>query len=307
MEYKDYYSILGIQKGASSDEVKRAYKKLAMKYHPDQNPDDKKAEEKFKEISEAYEVLSDPEKRKLYDQLGTNWKQYERMATNGSNPFGGAYRDTGYRTEFEGDAGSFFSDFFRTFFSGGYGGFEGKTDKGFGANRYPIKGRDYETSLEITLEESYSGIKPTINVMGKRLRIPIRQGVSDGQRIRLRGRGAPSPNGGPSGDLYIHVKVKPHAQFKLKGEDLYGDVTVDLFTALLGGKIEINTLKGKINVTIPAGTQPEEIIKLKGLGMPHFSRQGQFGNLYLTVHVKLPVQLNESEKQLLRDWRATRA
>ncbi len=304
MEYKDYYRILGINKSSSQDDIKRAYKKLAMKYHPDQNPDDSNAEEKFKEISEAYEVLSDPEKRKMYDQLGSNWKQYERMAANGQNPFGGygGARDPHVRVEFEGDPGSFFSEFFQTFFGGGFGT---RTERGFGS-RTSVKGRDYETSIDLTLEDAYTGIKPSLNVLGKKLRVLIEAGVRDGQRIRLKGQGAPSPNAGPNGDLYIHIHIKPHSRFKREGNNLYGEVTVDLFTVLLGGKTEVDSLKGRMSVTIPEGTQPGKAIKLKGLGMPVFNQPGQFGDLVLIIQVELPVRLNEQEKQLVREWQALR-
>ncbi len=303
MEYKDYYRILGIHKSSPQDEIKRAYKKLAMKYHPDQNPDDTSAEEKFKEISEAYEVLSDPDKRKMYDQLGSNWKQYERMAANGQNPFGGfgAGRDPNVRVDFEGDPGSFFSEFFQTFF----GGRADRADRGFG-NRSPMKGRDYETSIELTLEDVYQGVKPSLNILGRKLRVPINAGVKDGQRIRLKGQGAASPNGGPNGDLYIHIHVKPHSKFKREGNNLYGEATTDLFTAILGGKMEIDTLKGRMSVTIPEGTQPGKAIKLKGLGIPAFNQPGQYGDLILTIHVKLPTNLRETEKQLLREWKMLR-
>ncbi len=292
MEYKDYYRLLGVGKRASQEEIKRAYKKLALAYHPDQNPDNPAAEEKFKEISEAYEVLGDPEKRKMYDQLGANWKQYERMGQEGQNPFqgfpGGA--------AFEGDAGNIFSEFFRTFFGAQAPyGTPGQAGQGFGQQ---VKGRDYETSLSISLEEAYTGVKPSVNLEGKKLRINIRPGVKNGQRIRLKGMGGNSPLNGPKGDLYIHLKVKPHSLFTPKDHDLYTQKVIDLYTAILGGKIEIPTLRGPKKIKVPPGTESGHLLKLKGLGMPDFKQPDKFGDMLVEIKFSLPKSLTEEERAL---------
>ena len=301
MEYKDYYRVLGVGKQASQEEIKRAYKKLAVKYHPDTNQGEKAAEEKFKAVSEAYEVLGDPEKRKMYDQLGANWKQYQHMATEGQQPFG----STTGGSPFDGDASSIFSDFFRTFFGGNAPG--GAT--GFrGARTYTqnMKGRDYETTLSISLEEAFTGVKPTVTLDGKTLRIPIRPGVKDGQRIRLKGLGAPSPAQGPPGDLYIHLKINPHTRFHRKGNDLHGTLPIDLYTAILGGKVEVQTFKGPKVVKVPTGTDNGSLLKLSGLGMPNFKHPSELGDLFLKVTYSMPKNLTEEERALFEKLRELR-
>lgn len=273
MEYKDYYAILGVKKSASQDEIKKAFRKLSFKYHPDQNPNNKAAEDKFKQISEAYEVLGDPENRQKYDRLGANWKQYERM---GQNPYGGGF-------------GGGMEDFFETFFGGG-----------FRANQVR-KGRDYEARIELNLEEAYHGINPRLKVGDKRISIKINPGIHDGQKLRIKGKGAPGVNGGPAGDLLILITVKPHLVFVRNDNDLLAKVKVDLYTALLGGKVAVDTIKGRMNVTIPAGTQPDQVLKMRGLGMPDYQKQGDLGNLLLTVKVELPSALSDQEKKLFNE------
>ncbi|MEM6628782.1 MAG: J domain-containing protein [Bacteroidota bacterium] len=300
MEYKDYYRILGVGKQASQEEIKRAYKKLALKYHPDQNPDNQAAEEKFKELSEAYEVLGDSEKRAMYDQLGVNWKQYQHMAPGGQNPFPGG-------ASFEGDTGRIFSEFFRTFFGSAppYSSTNSGA-KGGGAWGQQVKGRDYETSLSISLEEAYIGVKPSVKLEGKTLRISIQPGVRDGQRIRLRGMGAASPLNGPKGDLYIHLKIPKHPKFSRKENNLHTTLPIDFYTAILGGKIEVPTLRGPKMVKVPQGTESGKLLKLKGLGMPDFKDPKSHGDLLVKVVYTLPKNLSEEEQQLFEKLRALR-
>ena len=303
MEYKDYYRILGVGKQSSKEEIKRAYKKLALKYHPDQNPDNQAAEEKFKEISEAYEVLGDSEKRGMYDQLGANWKQYQHMAPGGqnpNNPFPGGM-------PFDGDTGRIFSEFFRTFFGSNpphaprnAGGRSG------GAFGQQVKGRDYETSLSISLEEAYTGVKPSVKLEGKTLRISIQPGVRHGQRIRLKGMGASSPLKGPNGDLYIHLKISPHAKFSRKDNDLHTTLNINFYTAILGGKVEVPTLRGPKMVKVPQGTESGKLLKLKGLGMPDFKQPDQYGDLLVKVVYSLPKNLSAEEIELFEKLRGLR-
>ena len=300
MEYKDYYRLLGVSKNASQEEIKRAYKKLALAYHPDQNPDNPSAEEKFKEISEAYEVLGDPEKRKLYNQLGANWKQYKDMASGGQSPFQGP----GGGGIFEGDTGRIFSDFFKTFFgSQGPAGGPHSQGRGFGNQ---VKGRDYETTLSLTLEEAFVGIKPAVQLEGKKIKIHIRPGVKNGQRIRLKGLGAASPLGGPHGDLYVELKIKPHLLYKRHGNDLHTVKHIDVYTAILGGKIEVPTLKGPKKIKVPSGTESGHLLKLKGLGMPDFKQPDQYGDLLVEIKFSLPKDLSEKERQLIEQLRELR-
>ena len=248
MDYKDYYKILGVDKKATQDEIKKAYRKLALKYHPDKNPGNKAAEEKFKEISEANEVLSDPEKRKKYDELGSNWKQYE----NAGAPGGGYYQWGGSpgggrsRVEYEGDLGDIFgggagfSDFFKQFFGGSYdtGGFQ-SAGRGRGSRQQrSVKGQDYQAEMSITLEEAYNGVSRIINVNNEKLKINIKPGVADGQILRVKGKGSAGQFGGQSGDLYLTIKIHPHYLFTLKDNDLYCDVPLDIYTALLGGNLK---------------------------------------------------------------------
>ena len=295
--YKDYYKILGVSKNATQDEIKRAYRKLAAKYHPDRNPGDKTAEERFKEINEAYQVLSDPEKRKLYDNLGSDWERYQKAGVSWEDfvrqKAGGGYAS--YEDLFS-DSDSFF-DLFEILFGSGFGRGAGRR-----TNR-PRKGQDLKATITITLEEAYHGTTRLIDVNGQKLRITLKPGVANGQKLRIKGKGLPGINGGPNGDLYIIVQVLPHEKFKREGDDLYLSITIDLYTAVLGGKVKISTFKGDINVTIPPGTQPNKKLRLKGFGMPKYNQPGRYGDLYITVNVEIPTDLTEEEKELFKKLR----
>lgn len=330
MEYKDYYKILGVDKNASQEDIKKAYRKLAVKYHPDKTKGDKKMEDKFKDVSEAYEVLGDPEKRKKYDQLGPNWKQYEQAGAGaqGYGGFGG-FGGQGGRTytTFEGDfgdifgegGGSGFSDFFEFIFGGGAGqtgarqGGRTRTRSGsrrghagagfedfFGGGGTSPRGQDFESSLEISLEEAYQGTTRVLNVDGEKLRVKIKSGIANGQKIRLKGKGGQAMQGAERGDLYITVKVASHPQYERKGDDLYKTVDVDLYTAVLGGSMKVDTLKGQYNLKIPKGCQNGKALRMKGLGMPHYKNNEEYGDLYVRVNVKIPTKLSEEEEELFK-------
>ena len=241
MEYKDYYKILGVDKKASPDDIKKAYRKLAVKYHPDKNPDDKAAEEKFKEITEAYEVLSNPENRKKYDTLGANWKQYEQQGYNPQGGFGAGAGGGQYQYEFDGDPSdlfgeSGFSDFFNSFFRG-----SGSSSGGFGRGARDVPGSDMVGELPISLEEAYRGTERIVNLGNEKLRVKIKPGAYDGLQLKVKGKGEVGRTG-KAGDLFLTVRVQPHAGFKRNGDDLYMDLPVDVFTMMSGGKIPVMTL-----------------------------------------------------------------
>jgi curved DNA-binding protein len=290
MEYKDYYKILGVDKNASSEDIKKAFRKLAVKYHPDKNKDDKKAEERFKEINEANEVLGDPEKRKQYDAFGENWKYAQ--ANGGAGGFGGpgGYRQ-GSPDEFADvfGSGGNFSDFFESLFG-----------QQAGRGRGPRKGQDYQAEMPITLEEAYTGTERLLNVNAQSLRIRLKPGIAHEQTIRLREKGGPGAAGGPNGDVLITILISEHKQFRRQGDDLYVTVPVDVYTAVLGGKVSVQTLKGEIKVDIPARTDHGKTLRLKGLGMPVYDRPGEYGNLYVAVELHLPARISEKEMELFR-------
>ncbi|TDQ76527.1 curved DNA-binding protein [Sphingobacterium yanglingense] len=293
MAFVDYYSTLGLDKTASQEDIKKAYRKLARKYHPDLNPDDEVAKKKFQELNEANEVLTDPEKRKKYDQYGENWKhgeEYERAQQqyrgrpSGSaqqNPFEGFDYNGNYET-------GEYSDFFEQLFG-----------SRFGAGRKgSFKGQDYNAEIELTLQQASNTHQQTFTVNGKNIRITIPAGVQDGQKIRLKGQGAAGVNGGPNGDLYITFHILPDPRFDRRGNDLYSKVEIDLFTALLGGEAIVDTLGGKIKVKVKSGTQNGSKIRLKEKGFPLYKQEGKFGDFYAEVAVKIPSDLSEEQKKL---------
>jgi curved DNA-binding protein len=297
MEYKDYYNILGVPKTASQDDIKKAYRKLAVKFHPDKNPGNKKAEEKFKEVSEANEVLGDPEKRKQYDKLGANWKQYQQGGFD-QGPFAGAgrRRTQSYgmpNEEFFGSGG--FSDFFESFFGGG----RQQRTGGFGNVDFDFPPSDLTGEISISLEEAYHGTERIVDLGGEKIKIKIKPGAYDGLTLRAKGKGEKSPSG-KAGDLHLTVKVHAHPRFERKEDDLHMETPVDLFTALLGGKLEVATLSGKINITLKEGTQNGKTVRLKGKGMPVYGKPGQHGDLYLKLLVQLPAHLTAHQRELIQ-------
>jgi curved DNA-binding protein len=313
MQYKDYYSILGVSKNASQDEIKKAYRKLAVKYHPDKNQGDKKAEEKFKDIGEAYEVLKDPVKRKKYDQLGANWKQFEHAGAEGQGGFDwsqfggrggqGQYVYEGDLGDIFGENGGGFSDFFKTFF-GNMG--SGRRSQPHGWQQSPGKGLDLQADMEISLREAYHGTSRILNVGRQKLRITTKPGAYTGQELRIRGKGQPGRGGGEKGDIYIRIRVLPDPHFIRDGNDLTTSVRVDLYTAVLGGKIQVDTLSGKVNLTVPPGSQAGSRLRLKGRGMPAYGKSGVLGDMYVQLNIDIPRNLNKKEMDLFRQLRNLR-
>jgi curved DNA-binding protein len=290
MEFIDYYKILGIERSASDEDIKKAYRKLARKLHPDLNPTDKEAHKKFQQVNEANEVLSDPEKRKKYDQYGKDWQhadQFEQQKrSQGSSSFGRG------RQQFGEDDDSDFSSFFESMFGGG-----GRR------NQSKFRGQDYNAELKLDLTAAMQTHQQTLTVNGKNIRITIPAGIENGQVIKLKGYGAPGANGGPAGDLFITFSITPHPQFKRLGNDLYTTTPIDLYTALLGGETTIDTLNGKVKLKVNEGTQSGTKIRLKGKGFPLYKKEGETGDLYITYEVKLPVKLTEEQKELFTQLR----
>lgn len=294
MAFIDYYSILGLSKNASADDIKKAYRKLARKYHPDVNPNNEEAHKKFQQINEANEVLSDPENRKKYDEYGENWKhaeEYEKarqqQAQNGG--FAGFGGGGGY--SFSGDDGDF-SDFFESMFGG-----RGSSSRG---RSQGYKGQDYTTELHLTLREAAETHKQTLSVNGKNIRITVPAGVSDGQVIKLPKQGGKGANGGPDGDLYITFVIAEDPLLKRLGDDLHETVSLDLYTAILGGETTIETLSGKVKLKIKPETQNGTKVRLKGKGFPIYKKDGEFGDLYITYSIQIPTGLNEEQKELFK-------
>ncbi len=282
MDYKDYYKILGVDRKASDDEIRKAYRKLAKKYHPDYNPKDKGAEDRFKEINEAYEVLSDSNKRSHYDRLGSDFSQWQRRGgTPGDfnwGEYGGTRVDFDDLNEMFGGGG--FSDFFRTIFGGGQ------------ARSQP---QGYQQELEVTLDEAYQGATRLIQTDGKQKQVRIPAGVRTGSKVRVAGAG---PNGL---DLYLVINVKEDQRFERRGNDLHTNATVSVFTAILGGEAEVETLEGKIKLNVPAGTQPEQVFRLAGRGMPHVKNPKDKGDLYVRLKVQIPKYLSAKQRELLEE------
>ncbi|MBI2844291.1 MAG: DnaJ domain-containing protein [Armatimonadetes bacterium] len=294
--YKDYYQILGIARNASNKEIKQAYRRLARKHHPDVNPGDKSSEEKFKEISEAYEVLSDKEKRKKYDQYGQYCQQAGKPGAGaGQPPPGWDFGFGDFDFETQGPRG--FGDIYDLIF-GREGGRAGART---GRQRVwtPARGRDVEYEIEVSLEDAFSGATKTFTVDGRRIEVKIPKGVNTGSRIRLAGQGEPG-RGTESGDLYLIVRMRPHPVFERKESDLYADVSVPYTTAALGGEVQVSTLSGKVNMKIPAGTSSGQTFRLAGQGMPNVKGNAR-GNLYARVKVTVPKTLSQRERELLTE------
>ena len=323
MEYQDYYKVLGVSKGASDKEIKRAYRQLARKYHPDVNPGDKQAEERFKSINEAYEVLSDPTKRQKYDQLGSDWFRWQQMGGN-PNEFdwsqwttGGAGFGRGRGTQYTSfedlsdlfgrGGGGVFSDFFSQIF----GGMTGQATGGRPQRRvrvdefqqFPRQGRDRTQEVEISLQEAYHGATRLLTKGGQQLRVKIPVGAKTGTKVRFAGEGNAGQMGGQSGDLYLQVKVKEDPRFERKGDDLHGTVEVDMYTALLGGKAPVRTFDGTLMLTIKPGTQNGQVFRLRNKGMPKLRQAEQHGDLYVKVDVRLPTDLTSRQRELLEEMR----
>jgi curved DNA-binding protein len=319
MQYKDYYRTLGVEKNATEKEIKSAFRKLARQHHPDVNPDDPQAEARFKEINEAYEVLSDTEKRAKYDRLGTDWQRWQRTggrpddfdwsrwtASPGSDRVHVRYGTPEDLADLFG-GGASFSDFFNSIF-GGLGGSPGRA-RGFGGvedfdNLYRSRrGQDLEHAVEISLAEAYHGTTRLLTKDGRRLEVRIPPGAKTGTRVRVRGGGGAGAAGGESGDLFLRVKVTPDPRFERKGDHLYVTVSVDLYTAVLGGEASVATLGGAVKLKIPAGSQNGQTFRLRGKGMPKLRRPTEYGDLYARLDVRLPTKLTAEQRKLFEQLR----
>ncbi len=315
MDFVDYYSVLGVPKDATEEDIKKAYRKLARKNHPDLNPNDAEANKKFQQINEAHEILSDPEKRKKYDQYGKDWQyadQFEQARARQGSAQQGAGRQQG-RPFTSGDEDNFdfsdgfggadFSDFLSSIFGQEGGPRTGDPRMGdprAGRRETTFRGQDYQAELHLSLRDAYTTHKQTLTVDGKTIGITIRAGVENGQKIKLTGYGATGVNGGPAGDLYITFVIADDPRYKRKDNDLYVTEEIDLYTAVLGGGKIIETLSGKVKVTVPAGTQNGAKVRLKGKGFPVYKEEGSFGDLYVEWQVKLPTNLTNEQKELFQ-------
>lgn len=304
MAFIDYYKVLGVERNASQDDIKKAYRKMARKYHPDLNKDDPNAKDKFQEINEANEVLSDPEKRKKYDEYGEHWKhadefKAEREAYQRAQERGGqsAYWYSVNGDDFMGGFGrgnaSGFSDFFEQLF--GHGSSAGRSGRGY---NMMSRGGDIEAQMNLSLREAAVTHKQTFSVNGENLRITIPAGIADGQMIKLKGHGEKGSNGAPDGDLYITFQIAPDPEFKREGDDLFTDVDIDLYTAVLGGTVNVKTIDGMVKLKVNPGTQNDTKVRLRGKGFPVYKKEGTFGDLIVTYHVDIPTSLSEKQKEL---------
>ena len=304
MAFIDYYKVLGVERNASQDDIKKAYRKMARKYHPDLNKDDPNAKDKFQEINEANEVLSDPEKRKKYDEYGEHWKhadefKAEREAYQRAQEKGGqsAYWYSVNGDDFMGGFGrgnaSGFSDFFEQLF--GHGSSAGRSGRGY---NMMSRGGDIEAQMNLSLREAAVTHKQTFSVNGENLRITIPAGIADGQMIKLKGHGEKGSNGAPDGDLYITFQIAPDPEFKREGDDLFTDVDIDLYTAVLGGTVNVKTIDGMVKLKVNPGTQNDTKVRLRGKGFPVYKKEGTFGDLIVTYHVDIPTSLSEKQKEL---------
>jgi curved DNA-binding protein len=294
MEFIDYYKILELDKTANEKAIKAAYRKLARKYHPDLNPNDKNAEKKFQQINEANEVLSDPEKRKKYDKYGKDWKhseEYEKASQQQSQSKRSTGRQQG-SSDYSDFSGGDFSDFFESM----YGGAQGNRGR-----QTMYRGQDVNAELHLDLMDVYKTQQQTLTVNGKNIRLTIPAGVENGQVIKIANHGSPGVNGGPNGDLYITFSITNYSKFKREGSNLYSNVDLDLYTALLGGDILVDTFDGKVKLKVAPETQSGTKVKLKGKGFPVYKRENEFGDLYITYQIKLPTNLSEQEKALFME------
>ncbi len=318
MEYKDYYKVLGVDRKASQDDIKKSFRKLAMKYHPDQNRDNKQAEEKFKEINEAYEVLSDPKKRERYDQLGSSYSQWQQGGGNPGNfnwnewysgqgaqgPQSGQGNPQDFSDVFGG-----FSDFFRVIFGGMPMGGTYQTRQTRQTGRQTVNPAsrplpDYEQKVQITLEEAYHGTQRILQIDDRRIEVKIPAGSRKGTKVRVAGAG-PMDAYQQKADIYLVIDILPHPRFTISGSDLITEVKIDLFTAVLGGTVTVHTLSGDVSLTIPAGTQPDQKFRLSGRGMPILKSSGSYGNLYVQVKVDLPKKLTDEQRKLFEMLKKT--
>ncbi|WP_443944491.1 DnaJ C-terminal domain-containing protein [Pedobacter sp. AW1-32] len=290
MEYIDYYKILDLKKTASTDDIKKAYRKLARKYHPDLNPNNDEANKKFQQINEANEVLSDPDKRKKYDKYGKDWQHADQLDAQQAQQrrYQSQSRNGGQQSYSGGFDGGDFSDFFSSMFGGA----------GRSSRNSPFKGQDYNADLTLNLIDAFTTHKQTLTVNGKQVRITVPAGVENGQKIKLPGYGAPGVNNGPPGDLFLTFNITEDAKFKRKGNDIFLQEDIDLYTAILGGEKIVDTLNGKVKLKIPEGTQPDTTLRLKGKGFPVYKKENQFGDLYVKWQVKLPTKLSTEQKDL---------
>jgi curved DNA-binding protein len=295
MEFIDYYKILEVDKNATAEDIKKAYRKLARKLHPDLNPNDKDAHKKFQQINEANEVLSDPEKRKKYDQYGKDWQHAEQFEKQRqSRPRQEAYASAGNFSEDDFSERDFSEGDFSSFFESMFGGRSGQRQ-----TRY--RGQDLNAELHLQLIDVFKTHKQTLSVNGQNIRITIPAGVENGQVIKLKGYGASGVNGGPTGDLYITFQIADNQEFKRIGNDLFTTATLDLYTALLGGETVIETLEGKVKMKVKPETQPGTKVRLKGKGVPVYKQEGQSGDLYVTYELKLPTNLSDKQKALFTE------
>ncbi|WAC39408.1 J domain-containing protein [Pedobacter sp. SL55] len=284
MDHIDFYKLLEIDRSASTGDIKKAYRKLARKYHPDLNPNNKEAEKKFKEINEANAVLSDPEKRKKYDEHGNNWQHAEEFEKARQQQSQNQQK----RKTSQSFAGEDFSDFFGSMFGGSQGQ----------ARQSVFRGQDLKAELHLELADVYKSQKQTLTVNGKNIRLSFPAGIENRQVIKVTGHGSPGVNGGPNGDLFITFSINNHTKFKRDGKNLYANVDLDLYTALLGGEVTVNTFDGKVKLKVPRETQSGTKVKLKGKGFPVYKKENEFGDLFITYQVKLPTNLTGKEIEL---------
>ena len=313
MDYKDYYKILGVEKSASADDIKSAYRKLAKKFHPDKNPGDKQAEERFKEINEANEVLSDPQKKARYDQISNSYSSWQQAGgAPGSfrweDLFGSGYSGGAQRVEVNdlgdmfGEMGGF-SDFFRTVFGGGGGRRSNTGTRGYRQTyQQPQQPSNYQQELTISLYEAYHGTKRVMQIGDDKIEVKIPPGAKTGTKVRVAGVG-PSNAQGSKGDLYLLIRVGADNRFTREGDDLHTKVNIDLTTAVLGGEVDIETISGTVSLKIPEGTQSEQKMRLRGKGMPILKKKGKYGDLIVTVHVRIPKKLSNEEIDLFQKLR----